>query len=70
MVRGMSPEVDLLTTKDAADLLDVAPITLATWRQENKGPRYVRVGDRNIRYRRADLAAYLEESTVEPEATG
>ena len=59
----------LLNARAAADFLDVHPVTLANWRVDGQGPKFLRIGPRNIRYRRSDLLTYLEESTVEPEAS-
>jgi len=55
----------LLTCDEAAALLQVRPQTLAVWRSSRRHPelRYVRVG-RSIRYRYADLLAYLAARTV------
>ena len=64
-----SLQVDLLTTTAAAAVLQVHPATLVNWRKAGTGPKYVRLGPRNIRYHRADLTEYLEASTVEPGAS-
>ena len=50
----------LLTTDQAAGFLDVHPATLATWRSEGRGPRYLKVGERNVRYRRSELERWLK----------
>ncbi|MEY8655214.1 helix-turn-helix transcriptional regulator [Brachybacterium paraconglomeratum] len=50
----------LLTPPEAAELLGIAPQTLANWRSMGKGPRFVRVGSRSVRYRLSDLLAYVE----------
>lgn len=50
---------DLLTAKEAAELLGLSAITLANWRSQRKGPRYHKVGARAVRYLRADLAAFI-----------
>ena len=50
---------DLLKTPAAADLLDVAEITLKKWRLSGDGPPFIRVGVRAIRYRRGDVVAWL-----------
>lgn len=63
----VSPMTDkLLSGKQAAALLDVAPITLRVWRQRGKGPDYIEVGGR-IKYRESAIAAWLEERTRRPE---
>ncbi|MEO9970093.1 MAG: helix-turn-helix domain-containing protein [Hyphomonadaceae bacterium] len=55
----------MLTTDETAALLCIQPNTLAKWRsgKGGLGPKFVSVG-RAIRYRRADIRAYLEENTV------
>jgi len=55
---------ELLTTAAAATRLAISRATLPTWRALGKGPRYVRIG-RAIRYRVADLDAFLAAGTVE-----
>lgn len=50
----------LLTLRQAADLLNVAPLTLRRWDNEGKLPA-VHIGSRgDRRYRRADLDAFVE----------
>lgn len=51
---------DLLTTSEAAAVLKVSPGTLPTWRYRRVGPPFTRVGTRFVRYRRADLHAWIE----------
>lgn len=50
----------LLTAPEAADYLRQAASTLATWRVNGVGPKYVRLG-RRVLYRASDLAAYVDE---------
>ncbi len=57
---------DLLTTTEAAELLELHPVTLKQYRVDNIGPSYVKIGHR-VRYRRGDLEAWI--TTVEPEAS-
>ena len=57
---------DLLTTTEAADLLEVHPVTLRQYRVDNIGPSYVKIGHK-VRYRRSDLESWI--TTVEPEAS-
>ncbi len=57
---------DLLTTHEAATLLELHPVTLMQYRVDKKGPRYVKIGYK-VRYRRADLESWI--TTVEPEAS-
>lgn len=48
--------------EDAAERLGVQRSTLDNWRWSGAGPRYVKVGGR-VRYRLADLAAWLDAQT-------
>jgi predicted DNA-binding transcriptional regulator AlpA len=51
---------DLLTEPQAARLCCVPVRTLARWRREGRAPPHVLLGDRVLRYRVADVIAYLE----------
>ena len=55
----------LLTPKQAAEFLGVPLGTLAQWRSQRRGPAYIKLEDRLVRYRRSDLEAYLTEHLVE-----
>lgn len=51
---------DLVTETEAAAILACAVQTLRNYRWRGCGPRVTRVGLRMVRYRRTDLAAFLE----------
>jgi excisionase family DNA binding protein len=51
----------LMTTEAAAAELAVKPSTLARWRRQGRGPRYVRIGSKVVRYRAADVNRWLEK---------
>lgn len=55
----------LLSNSEAAEFLGMSPDTLARWRWAGIGPAYLKIG-RSIKYRRADLEAFLNESRVNP----
>jgi predicted DNA-binding transcriptional regulator AlpA len=59
----------LLTELEAAHILQLAPATLASWRNMKTGPRYMRINQRIIRYRRSDLIRWTESMFVEPTST-
>ena len=60
---------DLLDEQAAAALLTVAPGTLGVWRSTGRyNLPFLKVG-RAVRYRRADLVAWLEKRTRETGAT-
>jgi excisionase family DNA binding protein len=56
---------NLLNTVQAAVELGLSKSTLEHWRTVRKGPPFFRVGPRCIRYRRADLDAWLSEQLIE-----
>ena len=55
--------ISLLTEDQAAELLALSVRTLQAWRLRGTGPRFVRAG-RAIRYRKADLTAWINSNTV------
>jgi predicted DNA-binding transcriptional regulator AlpA len=60
---------DLLDEKAAAQFLDNSPGTLSVWRSTGRyNLPFIKIG-RNVRYRRADLVAWLEKRTRETGAT-
>lgn len=55
---------DLLTRKQAAEYLGITPRTLAVWACVKRYPLpYVKVG-RLVKYRRADLDAFIAHRTI------
>lgn len=66
----MHEEPSVMNEDQAAAILGVKPQTLAVWRSTGRYDLpFVRVG-RLIRYRRADLEAWLEKRAVGPEKGG
>jgi hypothetical protein len=63
------PEPDdpfvLLTEMNAAKILCMSVRTLQAWRTRGTGPAFVRVGGA-VRYRRADLVAWINANVVQP----
>ncbi len=56
---------EYLTTPEAARYLRVCERSLIRWRGLRIGPPWTRAG-RGVRYRRADLDAWLDRRTVDP----
>ena len=56
----------MLTTPQAADVLGLRPQTLHDWRSRGRGPAYLRLGGRAVRYRYSDLVAWADAQRVEP----
>jgi len=58
-------EIDLLDERETSEVLGVAKGTLTVWRHRRSQPlRWVQVG-RSIRYRRTDIAAFIEANLTE-----
>lgn len=51
---------DLVDEREAAAILGCAIQSLRNWRWRHVGPRYRKVGERLVRYHRADLQAFIE----------
>lgn len=51
---------DLVDEREAAAILGAQVQTLRNWRWRNTGPRFSKIGLRMVRYKRADLAAFIE----------
>jgi predicted DNA-binding transcriptional regulator AlpA len=59
---GPEMEVDqLLTTGQAAQILNVPPATLRWWRHQQTGPRAFRLGPRKVMYKESDVVSWLEK---------
>ena len=49
-----------ISSAELADQLNISIPTLARWRANKRGPRWIRVG-RSIRYRTEDIEAWLQQ---------
>ena len=55
----------LLDTKQAAAYLNISPATLHTWRTTKRTIiPYIKLGGKHVRYRLADLDAYIAANVV------
>ncbi|WP_050773870.1 AlpA family transcriptional regulator [Pseudovibrio sp. JE062] len=54
---------DLLTADEAGKVLNISPKTLANLRCAGGGPEFQKLTNRTIRYRYADLQAFIEQNT-------
>ena len=59
---SFDPLEPLLTVNEAAAILRCSTHSLNRWRLTGDGPKFIYVG-RRVRYRRADLAAFIAAST-------
>lgn len=55
----MTKDNTLLDSESTAALLGISPRTLEGWRRRGRGPRFLRLSHRVVRYRRSDLAKWL-----------
>ena len=64
IIRDGDGQRGLLSTFEAAEFLGVPRETLAVWRMRKTGPRYSKIG-RHVKYRQADLDAWVEAHTIQ-----
>ena len=68
-VNPVSPTSDLLNEVQAASILDTSVGTLQVWRSTGRYKiPFIKIG-RNVRYKRADLEAWIESRTRSTGAT-
>jgi excisionase family DNA binding protein len=60
---------DLLLRKEVAAMLKLQPQTLAAWAVTGKHLPFVKLG-RSVRYRRADVVAFVERQTIGGDSAG
>ncbi|CAB4135096.1 hypothetical protein UFOVP275_73 [uncultured Caudovirales phage] len=53
-----------LTERDLAERWSITTRTLQLWRKSGAGPKFIRIGERSIFYRMADVEAYESASVV------
>ncbi|MCI7457616.1 helix-turn-helix transcriptional regulator [Actinomyces urogenitalis] len=60
----MEAPLMLLTTEQVAQMLGVSPKTLRNWRCECRGPAFVVLNERQVRYRVEDVTAWVNSRLV------
>lgn len=55
--------IELFNEDELAEILEVKPQTLATWRAEERGPDYVKLG-KSVFYRKADVLDWVNANVV------
>lgn len=55
---------EIFTTGKTAEILKVKPKTLENWRLAGRGPDFIRVGGKYVRYSRPAIEAYLKSRTI------
>jgi predicted DNA-binding transcriptional regulator AlpA len=66
----MTEHEEILKEPAAAKLAGLEANTFRKYRQLEIGPPYFRISRRCVRYRRADVLAWLESRRVEPGGNG
>jgi hypothetical protein len=56
----------LLTSQEAAAILSVPEGTLRQWRCAGKGPVFIKLGRKSVRYNRNDLAEFIRQGRQVP----
>ena len=64
----MMDNQNTLTPVQAAKYMGISEAVLRLWRSQGKGPRHFKAGEKLIRYRRADLDAWIEARLSAPTA--
>jgi hypothetical protein len=59
--------MSLKKEESAANFLEVKKSTLQTWRSLGKGPKYIKISRRCVRYDPVDLEAFLDSKRKNPE---
>lgn len=54
----------LLTAEDVSQQTGLSIETLAQWRSQERGPRFVKISRNCVRYRQSDLDGWLSERIV------
>ena len=57
---------ELLTSEQAAEMLQVSLRTLEAWRRDGSGPPHLRLGNKTIRYFTEDLCLWLNSRRENP----
>jgi predicted DNA-binding transcriptional regulator AlpA len=54
----------LLKPEDVAEITGLSVETLAQWRSQKRGPKFVKISRNCVRYRQSDLDAWVSERIV------
>lgn len=52
---------NLLTPKDVAKILKISERTLANWRTQGMGPKFLKVNNKSIRYNEKDIEKFISK---------
>lgn len=60
---GNDEKSSYLTTTEAARLLNISPRTLENWRVTGRGPTFIRLSSKCVRYDEAVVSSWLKSNT-------
>lgn len=64
------PESEFMTSSEVAKMLSMSQRTVEGWRSGSHGPPYTTFGTATVRYRRADLLAWIESRNSDRKTGG
>ncbi len=68
-LNAYSGQAELVDSNVVATMLGITTNTLQIWRHQGKGPRYVKLSRRAVRYRKKDVLDWIQNSMIETEMT-
>lgn len=60
------PELRMVSTNEAAEILSLHPVTLRQWRSRGIGPAWVKVSPNRAQYRISDLQKFIADRRANP----
>ncbi len=54
----------LWSSKRVSEYINCAEVTVRSWRRTGLGPRYLKLTNRQVRYRPSDVRAWLEDRAL------
>lgn len=63
----MTMDEKLLDTNELSIMLGVTVNTLQIWRHKGRGPKYIKLSRRAVRYKERDVKDWIQNSEIETE---
>jgi len=64
---SIQPDLEVLTTEQAAAIIGVKKRTMDNWRSLGRGPAYIKLNKRRIGYLRGDTLSFIQKHRIEPQ---
>lgn len=55
-----------LTTDQAAGIIGIDKRTLDNWRSQGRGPTYIKLSKRAVRYTLEDILSFMDQKRIKP----